>query len=179
MNLDRFLADIERGGNLFVGFVLKAAHGEDPLPHRGHIQDNLFEVVFKGSRILTVLGFRGSLRVVLHDVLLIDILDHVMLAIVKEDMFGCGEEVAESRLLITQAVPVFPQTDECLLYNLFCKVRISAGEAQGETIDMAAIRVVQLLKLPLAGGFSIIAEYAHSIRMTVEMGTSPNRGVIF
>jgi hypothetical protein len=44
---------------------------------------------------------------------------------------------------------------------------------------MAAIRVVQLLKLPLAGGCSIIAEYAHSMNMTVEMGTSPNRGVIF
>ena len=179
MDLDRFLADMEGGCNLFVGIMLKATHGEDTLPHRRHIRDNLLEVVFEGTGILPALRFGSRLGAVLHDVLLIDILDHVVLAVVEEDMLGSREEVAKCRLLITETVPVFPQTNEGLLHNLLGEVRIPAGQAQGKAIDMAAIRVVQLLKLPLAGGCSIIAEYAHSMNMTVEMGTSPIRGVIF
>ena len=114
-----------------------------------------------------------------HDVLLIDILDYVVLTVVEEGMLGSREEIAESRLLITETVPVLPQAYKGLLHNLLGEVRIPAGQAQGKAIDMAAIRVVQLLKLPLAGGCSIIAEYAHPRNMTVEMDTSPNRGVIF
>lgn len=57
MDLDRFLADMEGGCDLFVGLMLKAAHGEDPLPHRRHIRDNLLEVVFEGTRVLSIFGF--------------------------------------------------------------------------------------------------------------------------
>ena len=179
MDLDRFLTDMEGGCDLFVGLVLEAAHGKDTLPHRRHARDNLLEVVFEGTGVLPALRFGSRLGAVLHDVLLIDIPDHVVLAVVEEGMLGSREEIAESRLLITETVPVFPQAYKGLLHNLLGEVRIPAGQAQSKAIDMAAIRVVQLLKLPLAGGCSIIAEYVHSRSMTVEMDTSPNRGVIF
>ena len=179
MDLDRFLTDMEGGCDLFVGLVLEATHGKDTLPHRRHARDNLLEVVFEGTGVLPALRFGSRLGAVLHDVLLIDIPDHVVLAVVEEGMLGSREEIAESRLLITETVPVFPQAYKGLLHNLLGEVRIPAGQAQGKAIDMAAIRVVQLLKLPLAGGCSIIAEYTHSMNMTVEMDTSPNRGVIF
>lgn len=57
MDLDRFLADMEGGCDLFVGFVLEATHGEDTLPHRRHIRDDLLEVVFEGTGVLPVFGF--------------------------------------------------------------------------------------------------------------------------
>ena len=81
----------------------------------------------EGTGVLPALRFGSRLGAVLHDVLLIDIPDHVVLAVVEEGMLGSREEIAESRLLITETVPVFPQAYKGLLHNLLGEVRIPAG----------------------------------------------------